>query len=181
MTHSAPVRVDKAFFWSVIFSVFHYCRNANLGTWAPFTDMIPECISNNIYYKMWGEITYSFPNFNSAAIGDWECTGNFIPPIFTSIWLLIHAGIKVGLSPSAKYMRQWIGSTFGVKSLSKPVPGYCQLVNKLQWNLNRNTKLFIYENAFENVVYEMTTIPFCQGEDELIKGHCTRLIIQVSQ
>ena len=34
----------------------------------------------------------------------------------------------------------------------------CTLKNKLQWNLNRNTKLFIHENAFENVVCEMTAI-----------------------
>ena len=32
------------------------------------------------------------------------------------------------------------------------------LRNKLQWNLNQNTKLFIYENAFENAVCEMAAI-----------------------
>ena len=29
------------------------------------------------------------------------------------------------------------------------------LVNKLQWNSNQNTKLFIHKNAFENVVCDM--------------------------
>ena len=40
------------------------------------------------------------------------------------------------------------------------------LRNKLQWTSNRNTKLFIHENAFENVACEMAAI--LSGEDELI-------------
>ena len=32
------------------------------------------------------------------------------------------------------------------------------LRNKFQWNLNWNTKLFIHENAFESIVYEMAPI-----------------------
>ena len=32
------------------------------------------------------------------------------------------------------------------------------LRNKLQWNSNQNTKLFIHENAYENVVCEMAAI-----------------------
>ena len=32
------------------------------------------------------------------------------------------------------------------------------LRNKLQWNLNLNTKLFFHENAFENVVSEITAM-----------------------
>ena len=32
------------------------------------------------------------------------------------------------------------------------------LRNKLYWNFDQNTKLFIHENAFENIVYEMAAI-----------------------
>ena len=32
------------------------------------------------------------------------------------------------------------------------------LGNKLQWNVNRNSNIFVQENAFENVVCEMTSI-----------------------
>ena len=32
------------------------------------------------------------------------------------------------------------------------------LRNKLQWNLNRNSYIFIHENAFENVVWKMAAI-----------------------
>ena len=39
------------------------------------------------------------------------------------------------------------------------------LGTKLQWNFNQNTKLFIHENAFQNIVYKMAAI--CPGRDEL--------------
>ena len=34
------------------------------------------------------------------------------------------------------------------------------LTNKIQWKLNKNTKVFIQENALENVVCEMAAILF---------------------
>ena len=34
-------------------------------------------------------------------------------------------------------------------------------MNELQWNFNRNSNIFIQENAFENVVCEMASI--CLG------------------
>ena len=37
------------------------------------------------------------------------------------------------------------------------------LRNKLQWNFNQNIKLFIYENASENIVYEMAAILSREG------------------
>ena len=40
------------------------------------------------------------------------------------------------------------------------------LGNKLQWNFNRNSNIFIQENAFENVVCEMASI--CLGLNELM-------------
>ena len=64
--------------------------------------------------------------------------------------------------PSDAYMHQWIKSAlvqimtcrlFSAKPLSNPcwVIVNWTLRNKLQWNLNQNTKLFIHENAFEIV------------------------------
>ena len=46
----------------------------------------------------------------------------------------------------------------------------CNLRNKHQWNLNRNSYIFIQENAFENVVWKMTAIlsrPQCLNDKEL--------------
>ena len=37
----------------------------NMGHWHALT-LIPAWISNYIHYKVWDEITYPFPNFNSA-------------------------------------------------------------------------------------------------------------------
>ena len=67
---------------------------------------------------------------------------------------------------SAAYMRQGIRwplvqimvcRLYGTKPLSKPTMGIVNwtLRNKLQWNFNQNTKHFIHENAFENIVCEM--------------------------
>ena len=62
--------------------------------------------------------------------------------------------------PTAAYMRPWSGSALvqvmacrllGAKALPEPMLAYCQL-NKFQWNSNRNSIIFIQENAFESVV-----------------------------
>ena len=39
----------------------------------------PAWISNYIHYKVWDEITYPFPNFNSATVEVWEWISYFIP------------------------------------------------------------------------------------------------------
>ena len=48
------------------------------------------------------------------------------------------------------------------------------LSNKLQWNLNRNTKFFIRENAIEDVRCKMATI--LSREDELMIWHENALL-----
>ena len=59
--------------------------------------------------------------------------------------------------PIAAYMRQWAGSAlvqamacslFGAKTLPGPMLINCRL-NKLQWNSNLNSIIFIQENATE--------------------------------
>ena len=34
--------------------------------------------SNYIYYKVWNEIIYPFPNLNSVTVEVWECISYFI-------------------------------------------------------------------------------------------------------
>ena len=71
--------------------------------------------------------------------------------------------------PSAAYMHQWIGSAllqkmacrlFGAKPLSKPMLDYCRLGPKEQTSVKfiQNIKLFIHENASENIVCEMAAV-----------------------
>ena len=70
--------------------------------------------------------------------------------------------------PSAPYIRQWIESAL-VQIMAYSVPSHylnqCWIIetnwtlrNKLQWNLDQNTKLFNHKNVFENNVCEMTAI-----------------------
>ena len=79
-------------------------------------------------------------------------------------------------SPSAAYMRQWIGSAlvqimacrlFGAKPSSKPVLGYCQFDPEEQTLVKFKSKyeIFVHENAFENLFCDMAAI--LSGGDEL--------------
>ena len=47
---------------------------------------------------------------------------------------------------------------FGAKPLPEPMLTYCQMDPPQQTSVNLNTKLFINENEFENVVLEMAAI-----------------------
>ena len=69
--------------------------------------------------------------------------------------------------PSVAYMHQLIGSVVvQITAYSAPshYPNQCwRIVNwtlrdKRQWNFNQNTKFFIHENAFENIVCKMVAI-----------------------
>ena len=71
--------------------------------------------------------------------------------------------------PSAAKCWQRIGSAlvqimacrlFADKPLSKPMLGYCSLDpwEQIQCSFNRNSNIFVQENVFENVVYEMASI-----------------------
>ena len=82
--------------------------------------------------------------------------------------------------PNAAYMRQWIGSVLSqvmacrlsdTKPLSKSMLVYGQL-NKLQWNFNQNTKLFIHEKASENIICETVAI---LSRGRWVKGQCSYL------
>ena len=69
---------------------------------------------------------------------------------------------------SDAYMHQQIKSSlaqltachwFGTKPLSDPMMVYCRTHgNKIQWNFNQDTIIFINENAFKNVVCKMAVI-----------------------
>ena len=86
--------------------------------------------------------------------------------------LLTYMGL-ISSPPSAAYMRQWTGPAFiqvmdcrnfGAKPLPEPRLAYCHLHSwkKFQRHLNRNSEIFIEENAFEIVV--------CQNGGHFIQG-----------
>ena len=66
---------------------------SNLASGCLVKTLIPARKSNFTHYKVWGEITYPFPNFNGSAGEVWEWIRNFTPH-FSSTWLLIYVGIK---------------------------------------------------------------------------------------
>ena len=50
--------------------------NIHNNVWGPFywhgLTSIPAWLSIYIHFKMWGEITYPFPNFNSCTFEVWN-------------------------------------------------------------------------------------------------------------
>ena len=64
------------------------------------------------------------------------------------------------------------------KPLTEPTLENCQLDpgNKLQWNFNRNSNIFVQENSFENVVCKMAPIlslPQCVNKQNICEMYYT--------
>ena len=60
-----------------------------------------------------------------------------------------------------KYEETWVfAAVSGQWPLGKNIRGtcHCTLRNKIQWNLNQISYIFIQENTFENIVWKMATI-----------------------
>ena len=51
------------------------CHLASLGP----NELIPAWINNYIYYKMWDEIIYPFPNYKGCTVDVWEWISNLFP------------------------------------------------------------------------------------------------------
>ena len=81
---------------------------------------------------------------------------------------------------------QWLGPNSNFPTVTCSAPSHylnqCWLivnwtpVNKFQWNLNRNSIIFVQENAFENVVCQNGG-HFVQGGDALKDGKKKPLVI----
>ena len=80
----------------------------------PFTFMhwltiFPAWISNHMSSKVWGEITYPFPNFNGCTVDVWECC--FIPhfTVETLYSTIYHSKyfIELNIDKSTQYVALW--------------------------------------------------------------------------
>ena len=49
----------------------------------------------SINHKVWDEITHPFPNLNGYTVEVWEWISKFTALTLLTVWLLVHAGIKV--------------------------------------------------------------------------------------
>ena len=65
------------------------CDRSEGNIWGPFYQhgltLISAWISNHMPSKKWDEITYPFPNFNSATVEVWVWINNFIPRIIMGV------------------------------------------------------------------------------------------------
>ena len=84
--HHDPLNVHQIinmFQWSLHHFFYPMNPRSSSDCSGPFYQhdltLTPAWISNHIHYKMWDEITYPFPNFNSCTVEVWEWISNFIP------------------------------------------------------------------------------------------------------
>ena len=106
--------------------------------------------------------------------------GGFIVHIWIK-WVCINSS-----PPSAAYMRQGIRRALvQIMAWRRIYLNQCCVIvnwtlrNKLQWNFNRNTKLLIHDNAFDNIVWEMAAI---LSRERWVKGsHCISDFIYLQQ
>ena len=101
---------------------------------------IKACTSNHIHGFMCHVITHPCSNFNSSLTHL-----SLVLHIYIEV-NLVSIGLDNGLSPIRHQAIIWTNATL------------LFLRNKLQWNFNQNIKLFIHENASENIVCEMAAI-----------------------
>ena len=81
--------------------------------------LIPAWISNHMPSKVWDEISYPFPNFNSCTVEVWEWISNFIPhftmDVITYPWHLFNT------KPLPESVQTyWQLNLYNIKELQKP-------------------------------------------------------------
>ena len=126
----------------------------------------------------WAPITTMLTKTSLWLFGVWESSGFLICGLSGVIYD-IHI-IKTHLPQCRIYVSvKWI-SIGSDNDLPSHYLNQCWIIvnpklrNKLQWNINQNTKIFIHENVCEITVFEMAVI--CPGGEELIKAAYGRRI-----
>ena len=92
------------------------------------------------------------------------CPMGFIYPIQIKKSLIRHLGLAFGNVRHVRWFL-WTLKCWNIVNWT--------LRNKLQWNFNRNTYIFIKENASENVIWKMVAIlsrPQCVKDHGISKG-----------
>ena len=123
-----------------------------------------------MWSKTWKYVVYLRPALRIDCRGDhlWKTVDRSLPRLtgaFFRAWLRLRHGAFWGCAPAPLTkldLIDWLIETAPSHYLNQ----YWNMVNgtlrnKLQWNINRNSYIFIQENALENVVCEMASI--CLG------------------
>ena len=142
------------------------------NTLQPTTNLIE--FSHNIYRYIYSLKWNKYTRDNTSQYLDTYLT--ILQPQLTHPPLVPHIYVN---EMSQHWARYWLVACLATSHY--PIVNWTHM-NKLQWNSNRNTKLFIDENVFENVVCQIGD-HFVQGGDELrlrlcSSLHSTRLRIQ---
>ena len=132
---------------------------------------LPPCtVETNLFMSLCGKKRNEFPNSTKNTYVCWIVNKMQSQPLQQSPSPLITPSEITHPPPSYAYMRQWIGSALvqimACRLYSAPSHylNQCWIIvnwtlrNKLKRNFNQNTKLFIHENASENIVCEMAAI-----------------------
>ena len=83
----------------------------SLWTWI---NIIPARINNYIYYNVWGEITFPFPNFNGATVEVWEWISNFILHFIMD--LVIHP-FRIKVKRGTWWLLSWWSAFIKIQSV----------------------------------------------------------------
>ena len=63
--------INRGHHWLIIMEDMLHSSWGNPFCWHDGLNLIPRRIGNHIYYKVWDEIPYPFPNFNGATVEVW--------------------------------------------------------------------------------------------------------------
>ena len=93
----------------------------------------------------------------------WVVTKPSLDSVIFSFWnicnKIIPCNIRINSSPpSATYLRQTGSALVQIMAWRQIIVVNWTLRNKLQWNFNQNTTLFVHENASENIVCKTAAI-----------------------
>ena len=120
------------------------------------------------YKVMWSFWCFLGVGMNKLLNKKWSCQW-FETTMMFMYWIGKESLYINSLRPSDAYVRQesnhhWFRQRLVAWTAPSHYLNQCwnivhwTLRNKLQWNLNRNSYIFIHENAFENVVWKMAAI-----------------------
>ena len=114
-------------------------------------------------WHMYTQSQYIHLKSLSKPVSDWKIEIKDANIIHIIVWPLTHLPLvpHICFSESGQHWFRWWLVVYSVPShyLNQCwVIVNCTIGNKIQWNFNQNTKLFIHENASENIVCEMAAI-----------------------
>ena len=87
---------------SVLQMLMVWCLNASYAfggfrgpTLLTLFNLIPTWINNHMPSKVWGKITFPFPNFNGAGVEVWEWKKQYHPTLYGLCYYLSMLGLKL--------------------------------------------------------------------------------------